>query len=107
MQERLLSAQQGSRQPLGQAVLYFGCRRSDQDYLYGGLLEGWAKAGQLTLFTAFSRQQVRDAAILTTGLHISAFRAAAHSPKGRQFMVSCWATSASILPLQFQQGPET
>ena len=64
MQERLLSAQQGSRQPLGQALLYFGCRRSDQDYLYGGLLEGWAKAGQLTLFTAFSRQQVRDAATL-------------------------------------------
>ena len=64
MQERLLSAQQGSRQPLGQAVLYFGCRRSDQDYLYSGLLEGWAKAGQLTLFTAFSRQQVRDVATL-------------------------------------------
>ena len=64
MQERLLSAQQGGRQPLGQAVLYFGCRRSDQDYLYGGLLEGWAKAEQLTLFTAFSRQQVRDIATL-------------------------------------------
>ena len=64
MQERLLSSQQGSRQPLGQAVLYFGCRRSDQDYLYGSLLEGWAKAGQLTLFTAFSRQQVRNQATL-------------------------------------------
>ena len=60
MQERLLSAQQGNQQALGQAVLYFGCRRSDQDYLYGDLLEGWAKAGQLTLFTAFSRQQVRE-----------------------------------------------
>ena len=64
MQERLLSAQQGSRQPLGQAVLYFGCRRADQDYLYGSLLEGWAKSGLLTLFTAFSRQQVRGQAAL-------------------------------------------
>ena len=58
MQERLLSAQSGKCGPLGQAVLYFGCRRSDQDYLYGSLLEGWAKAGHLELFTAFSRQQV-------------------------------------------------
>ena len=59
MQERLLSAQLGSARPLGQAVLYFGCRRSDQDYLYGSQMEGWAKSGDLTLFTAFSRQQVR------------------------------------------------
>jgi hypothetical protein len=58
MQERLLSAQTGMAGKLGQAVLYFGCRRSDQDYLYGSLLEGWAKSGHLTLFTAFSRQQV-------------------------------------------------
>ena len=43
---------------LGQAVLYFGCRRSDQDYLYGELLESWAQDGTLTLFTAFSREQV-------------------------------------------------
>ena len=69
MQERLLSAQQGSRQPLGQAVLYFGCRRSDQDYLYGSLLEGWANSGQLTLFTAFSRQQVSRYAILAADRH--------------------------------------
>ena len=58
MQERLLGAQVGSPGPLGHAVLYFGCRRSDQDYLYGSLLEGWSKAGHLNLFTAFSRQQV-------------------------------------------------
>ena len=59
MQERLLSVQLGSAGPLGQAVLYFGCRRSDQDYLYGSQMEGWAKSGDLTLFTAFSRQQVQ------------------------------------------------
>ena len=58
MQERLLSAQAGTAGKLGQAVLYFGCRRSDQDYLYGSLLEDWATSGHLTLFTAFSRQQV-------------------------------------------------
>ncbi|KAK9905499.1 hypothetical protein WJX75_000993 [Coccomyxa subellipsoidea] len=55
MQERLLGKADGTS--LGQAVLYFGCRRSDQDYLYGDLLEGWAASGSLTLFTAFSRQQ--------------------------------------------------
>lgn len=43
---------------IGQAVLYFGCRRADQDYLYGELLESWARDGTLTLFTAFSREKV-------------------------------------------------
>ena len=58
--ERLLGAEaagDGDAARLGQAVLYFGCRRSDQD-LYGTLLERWADEGKLTLFTAFSRQQV-------------------------------------------------
>ncbi|EIE23365.1 hypothetical protein COCSUDRAFT_36399 [Coccomyxa subellipsoidea C-169] len=55
MQERLLGRAEGTE--LGDAVLYFGCRRSDQDYLYGDLLEQWAATGALTLFTAFSRQQ--------------------------------------------------
>ena len=44
--------------PLGEAVLYFGCRRADQDFLYGNQLQAWARDGHLTLFTAFSRQQV-------------------------------------------------
>ena len=57
MQERLHS-QQSSGLQLGQSVLYFGCRRSDQDYLYGPQLQQWADEGRLTLFTAFSRQQV-------------------------------------------------
>ena len=62
MQERLLAAEaRGGDEAvakLGEAVLYFGCRRRDQDYLYGALLERWAAEGKLTLFTAFSRQQV-------------------------------------------------
>ena len=57
MQERIHS-QQSSGLQLGQSVLYFGCRRSDQDYLYGSQLQQWADEGCLTLFTAFSRQQV-------------------------------------------------
>ena len=56
--ERLLGAEGAARAALGQAVLYFGCRRADQDFLYGDLLRGWARDGHLTLFTAFSRQQV-------------------------------------------------
>ncbi|GAX76992.1 hypothetical protein CEUSTIGMA_g4439.t1 [Chlamydomonas eustigma] len=41
----------------GQMVLLFGCRRSDQDYLYGSQLEAWSQSGSITLLTAFSRQQ--------------------------------------------------
>ena len=57
MQERL-HARQSSDLALGQSVLFFGCRRADQDYLYGQQLEQWAEQGSVTLFTAFSRQQV-------------------------------------------------
>ena len=56
--------QEGGGTSFGQCVLFFGCRRSDQDYLYGPLLKGWAAQGQLTLFTAFSRQQVRGRGVL-------------------------------------------
>ena len=57
MMERLLGAAAAGA-VLGSAVLYFGCRRADQDFLYADLLRAWARAGHLTLFTAFSRQQV-------------------------------------------------
>eukprot|EP01026_Neomeris_dumetosa_P056801 TRINITY_DN5202_c0_g1_i11.p1 TRINITY_DN5202_c0_g1~~TRINITY_DN5202_c0_g1_i11.p1 ORF type:complete len:680 (-),score=89.85 TRINITY_DN5202_c0_g1_i11:366-2333(-) len=40
----------------GTMVLYFGCRRRDQDYLYGDQLEQWAQEGIITLYTAFSRE---------------------------------------------------
>jgi hypothetical protein len=52
------SAGLGTPQRLGAAMLFFGCRRRDQDYLYGGLLQGWADAGVLELHTAFSREKV-------------------------------------------------
>ena len=56
MQERIHQQQAGSQ--LGQCVLFFGCRRSDQDFLYGQQLQQWADQGLLTLSIAFSRQQV-------------------------------------------------
>ena len=52
------SRDSGTLQRLGAAMLFFGCRRRDQDYLYGGLLQGWAEAGVLELHTAFSREKV-------------------------------------------------
>ncbi|GLC44408.1 hypothetical protein PLESTB_000472800 [Pleodorina starrii] len=63
--QRLLEQQQqqqsqgGSESgaPPGRMVLYFGCRRRDQDFLYGSVLEGWAAEDKITLFTAFSREQ--------------------------------------------------
>lgn len=40
---------------LGQAMLFFGCRHPDQDYLYADELKGLAASGITELFTAFSR----------------------------------------------------
>jgi len=41
----------------GDTILYFGCRKSQEDYLYREELEEYVKNGTLTLHTAFSREQ--------------------------------------------------
>ncbi len=53
MKERLLGGQ-----ACGESLLYFGCRRRDQDFLYGDLLQFWHEHGSIQLYTAFSREQV-------------------------------------------------
>lgn len=80
MQERL-HARQSSDLALGQSVLFFGCRQADQDYLYGQQLEQWAEHGSLTLFTAFSRQQVR------THCPSQAVPVCKHNPKPHPYCV--------------------
>jgi cytochrome P450/NADPH-cytochrome P450 reductase len=40
---------------LGPSLLFFGCRRPDQDYLYADELGAFAASGVTELFTAFSR----------------------------------------------------
>jgi len=43
---------------VGASVLYYGCRRGDEDYLYKDELSGWLSDGTLNeLHVAFSRQQ--------------------------------------------------
>jgi len=42
---------------MGDAILFFGCRHPDQDFLYREQLEGWAGEGLCELHTAFSRAQ--------------------------------------------------
>ena len=42
---------------LGPAMLFFGCRHPDQDYLYADELKAWAAAGITELHTAFSRAE--------------------------------------------------
>lgn len=54
LQER--KAQKDAGEKVGEAVLFFGCRRSDQDYIYNDELEEYVNSGVLThLHTAFSR----------------------------------------------------
>ncbi|MEM7189280.1 MAG: cytochrome P450, partial [Pseudomonadota bacterium] len=54
LQERALLKEQGKE--LGPAMLFFGCRHPDQDYLYKEELEGWSEAGVADLHVAFSRR---------------------------------------------------
>jgi cytochrome P450/NADPH-cytochrome P450 reductase len=56
LQER--KAQIDSHENVGETVLFFGCRRSDQDYIYQQELEQYTSEGVLThLHTAFSRNE--------------------------------------------------
>jgi len=53
LQRRDLLAKEGAK--LGDAMLFFGCRHPDEDYLYREELEGYAARGIATVHTAFSR----------------------------------------------------
>lgn len=53
VQER--QALKAAGEPLGKAMLFFGCRDPEQDYLYREELEAAAKDGIIELHTAFSR----------------------------------------------------
>lgn len=46
-----------SGKDIGEMVLFYGCRRPDEDYIYREELEEYVTIGLLSeLFTAFSRQ---------------------------------------------------
>lgn len=55
LQERAIAKTKGAA--LGDAVLYFGCRHPDQDFLYRQELEGFAAEGVADLRVAFSRKE--------------------------------------------------
>ena len=53
LQERRALREQGK--PLGKAMLFFGCRRPDEDFIYRDELEAFAADGLVDLNVAFSR----------------------------------------------------
>jgi cytochrome P450/NADPH-cytochrome P450 reductase len=53
LQER--AARQAKGATLGLAMLFFGCRHPDQDFLYADELKAFATSGITELYTAFSR----------------------------------------------------
>eukprot|EP01113_Clastostelium_recurvatum_P037740 TRINITY_DN5547_c1_g1_i4.p1 TRINITY_DN5547_c1_g1~~TRINITY_DN5547_c1_g1_i4.p1 ORF type:complete len:1173 (-),score=234.29 TRINITY_DN5547_c1_g1_i4:17-3535(-) len=53
IQER--ASQVASGRELGRALLFFGCRHPDTDYIYKDELARWERLGAVTIYTAFSR----------------------------------------------------
>ncbi|XP_043948599.2 NADPH--cytochrome P450 reductase [Drosophila biarmipes] len=57
LQERQFLHDEGKK--VGQSILYFGCRKRTEDYIYETELNEWVKSGILNLRAAFSRDQVK------------------------------------------------
>lgn len=55
IQERNQAKEEGK--VVGETVLYFGCRKKAEDFIYEEELLGYEKSGLLTLHLAFSRDQ--------------------------------------------------
>ncbi|XP_058444522.1 NADPH--cytochrome P450 reductase isoform X1 [Malaya genurostris] len=55
IQERDFHKKDGKE--IGQTILYFGCRKRSEDYIYEEELEDYAKQGVINLRCAFSREQ--------------------------------------------------
>lgn len=55
IQERQFMRDEGKT--VGDTILYFGCRKKNEDFIYEEELEEYVKNGTLTLKTAFSRDQ--------------------------------------------------
>lgn len=60
LQERATLADQGKQ--LGPALLFFGCRHAEQDYIYHEEMEAYATHGIATIYTAYSRMGDRPKA---------------------------------------------
>jgi len=57
IQERALAMEEGK--PVGETILYFGCRKRSEDFLYEEELTEYEKKGALKLHLAFSRDQAK------------------------------------------------
>jgi cytochrome P450/NADPH-cytochrome P450 reductase len=57
MQERAAQVERG--EALGEAMLFFGCRHPEQDFIYAEELQAWSHRGLMKLHTAFSRSGER------------------------------------------------
>lgn len=55
IQERHLAKKEGK--PVGETILYFGCRKKSEDFLYSDELDSYVEQGSLKIYTAFSREQ--------------------------------------------------
>jgi len=53
LQERAALRAQG--RPIGPALLFFGCRHPEQDFIYQGELRAFAEGGVASLYPCFSR----------------------------------------------------
>lgn len=58
LQLQLQSDMNNNDEDKSESLLFFGCRKRDQDFLYKDLLESWHQNDHIKLYTAFSREQV-------------------------------------------------
>lgn len=101
LQERAKQREQLGPAAVGETILFFGCRRRDEDYIYRDEIEGWQADGTLSeLVLAFSRESDEKVYVqnrMLEGSHQQKVWDLIHNKKGSFFVCGARRMGHSVV----------